>query len=202
MHRSLVLILAVGILVAFSFAGAVAQDKGLIERIAALEKELEPLKSAVIAFEGGGPNNDCPLGWGPYAPAGGRTIVGAGEHQNLDQNGKALPKYSGRPDLREEDVRDPRKNDLFPKTAGGEEKHTLMLEEMPNHGHPFTGTPVSRGGNSAGSDRVLAIGSEDRNYGSYTPSGVVGKAGGTNTGKTQPHDDMPPYIALYFCKKD
>ena len=67
---------------------------------------------AVVAFDRTG----CPSGWSSFGPAGGRTIVGAGQHTNVDENGNELPIYQ-------------------PGAAGGEEYHTLRPEEMPIHTH-------------------------------------------------------------------
>ncbi len=80
---------------------------------------------------------------------------------------------------------------------GGEETVTLSVAQMPGHGHslPYHTTGDEAPGKGHGSppspyfkDRVLIVGPLDKGSG--------------ETGGNQPHNNMPPYIALYFCKKD
>ena len=72
---------------------------------------------AVVAFEG-----SCPDGWQLFPSAGGRFIVGAGEHPN-------------RP-LRTYRVGE----------VGGEELHLLTIDELPPHSHQYTATGVLKSG--------------------------------------------------------
>jgi hypothetical protein len=73
---------------------------------------------------------------------------------------------------------------------GGEEMHTLTEAEMPSHTHAYedqlvaanVGGWLGGGGNS---------GQAWRDHGIPTSA----------TGGNQPHNNMPPYIALLFCKK-
>ena len=74
--------------------------------------------------------------------------------------------------------------------TGGEEKHTLTEQEMPQHTHK----PL--------------IGSDIMNYVDH--GGNVGTAPGGNlqgansvhsTGGGQPHNNMPPYLAVYMWKR-
>ena len=68
---------------------------------------------------------------------------------------------------------------------GGSEEHSLSLNEMPRHRH---GIPVN-----AGSGLGLVL----------RPNlGLPGATSGVEMmGSGKPHNNMPPYIALLFCKK-
>lgn len=134
-----------------------------IEKLAE-ELEARPIipSGAVVAFDRRCPDN----GWDLFDRAGGRFVVGAGHHANKDTNGQQLEIYE--------------KEFL----NGGEEKHTLTVEEMPSHSH-------SEQTHFVGAGRA---GSGDGAYGTSTaPTSPVGSS--------QPHNNMPPYIALFFCVK-
>lgn len=68
--------------------------------------------------------------------------------------------------------------------TGGEETHTLTIQEMPKHNHsiPYT---TRTGGHS---ETLL---SSDLEYSSYTGY----------TGGSQPHNNMPPYLSVYMWKR-
>ena len=82
-------------------------------------------------------------------------------------------------------------------TTGGEAKHTLSIEEMPSHNHTITlldsgdggiatdGLTVQRGyyGNGANLAQI------PQNFG-------IG-----NNGGNMPHNNMPPYLAVYMWKR-
>ncbi len=79
--------------------------------------------------------------------------------------------------------------------TGGAVSHSLSNEEMPRHSHSFVGTPATKGDNNGDKHDVGVGGS--RSYGTHTPSGTI-----SFEGEGKPHNNMSPYIALYFCKKD
>ena len=77
-------------------------------------------------------------------------------------------------------------------STGGEAEHTLTAAEAPNHSHSF--------GYHSGST----------NSGKYIASqiglGTYGSRDGyaqteNNTGGGQPHNNMPPYLAVYVWKR-
>lgn len=160
-----------------------------------LEAEFKPFREAigaVVAFDrsDAAAGGACPEGWSYFEPAGGRMIVGAGrEHENRDVAGNPLAKYAAFSD----DMTQSKAN-----AVGGEERHLLTEAEMPSHSHAFSGHPVTKGNAvpDLASPRPLSTGGAvDR--GSYAPAGDISAAGGN-----QPHNNMPPYVALYYCKRD
>jgi len=79
----------------------------------------------------------------------------------------------------------PRARSILYRTTGGEEMVTLTPEQMPVHKHRGPAAYVGAARTGRG-------------------DGAYGNASGdtTNAGGSRPHNNMPPYVALYFCKKD
>lgn len=126
----------------------------------------------------------CPAGWSLFSEAGGRFIVGAGGHTNVDENGGRLTRH-------------PSAFDLPADAVGGSETHKLTVQEMPKHRHLPHGEVDRIVGydNEGPGDRAIQTRSTDG--ASLLNSAVTSFEGGD-----QPHNNMPPYIALYFCKKE
>ena len=79
---------------------------------------------------------------------------------------------------------------------GGEQAHTLLTSELPAHNHPAFGSSNNAGQASPGGaywavDDSGAYAASSTN--SLAPQAI------TNTGGTQPHDNMSPYLTLSFC---
>lgn len=122
----------------------------------------------------------CPEGWtNMEANWRGRTIVAASSEAN--------DKYAlGR--------------------TGGAEKHTLSIDEMPAHRH---GISTSR---NAGRNIHDGLAGSQEGYGIdqvfENPVGDAGSGFGSldrileEVGRSLPHNNMPPYIALYICRKE
>lgn len=140
-------------------------------------------QGAVAAFD----LESCPDGWSDFVKAQRRMILGA-------------VKGSDRPR----------------GMQGGEEMHILTVSEIPSHQHSRgtlrmepDGRHVHRSRNESGPNGLGAI-EQGGDGGGETPVGMLsaglhlhrltGEMGAIGGGK--PHNNMPPYIALYFCKKD
>jgi len=102
----------------------------------------------------------------------GRFILGSGEGEGLSQR------------------------DIH--TSGGEETHTLTIEEMPSHNHSNN---IRRGcGNENGVGDVTSFNC-DRGHQRTQNIITIGNTGGQNDGTTKPHNNMPPYYVLTYIIK-
>lgn len=75
------------------------------------------------------------------------------------------------------------------KDTGGEEEHRLTVAELPRHSHKS----------------VSALDGQSLQWGPGShpiPTSVANKnaAADWSAGSGQPHNNMPPYIALFFCQ--
>jgi hypothetical protein len=132
---------------------------------------------AVVAFA-----KDCPkeLGWKQHSAAIGRFIVGAGTADVPWQRIGADGKWSG------ELVK------LTPHVlteTGGEENHLLTVAQMPSHSH---NTFRATGNGDSLYPKIEVMGPEHNAISAPTQ----------NAGGNQPHNIMPPFVALYFCEKE
>ena len=79
---------------------------------------------------------------------------------------------------------------------GGEQQHTLSIAELPAHGHTAQGS-----GNNG--DSVVPTGAVTGNvsgmYGPATHLTPLSPTAIQNTGGSQAHDNMQPYLTLNFC---
>ncbi len=141
------------------------------------------LQSAVVAFDRSEKEGACPQGWSLFTPAGGRVVVGAGVHRNEDMNGALLSAHTSFAENEKASI-------------GGEEVHNLSVDEMPRHNHSFASNPVTRGGWGGQATRTFAVGGSEP-VSDLVVGGTVGLNGGD-----QPHNNMPPFVALYYCKFD
>jgi hypothetical protein len=142
------------------------------------EKQLVP-KGAVLAFD---TPDACPEGWSPFVEGQSRFILGASF---------GLP------------------NDLFRAEAltdrkyrdhDGEEMVTLTEAQMPAHAHKGSTTDATWVRTTSGPD--AASFNRENNSGQGVEKKNRIPLIIASEGSDQPHPNMPPYIALYFCKKD
>lgn len=80
---------------------------------------------------------------------------------------------------------------------GGEQAHTLSIAEMPTHTHVMNAATAANGGNANGTGRVLGGG----NNVYHAPTSLTAFNAGTvaNTGGSQAHLNMQPFLTLSFC---
>lgn len=166
---------------------AAKEWQALKSRTEAFEVVLRDLTSAVIVFDR---KEGCPAGWTLFKDGHGRMIVGAGAPPNQgefanDSRGEKLEERSFR-------------------SPGGAQLHELTIDEMPRHNHE---TEFEFSANDlVGPVQVIARKIGNTGHALLTEGGL----GVSNTeisvrigpkGSGSAHNNMPPYIALYFCKK-
>lgn len=132
-------------------------------------------KGAIMAWAG--TLEDVPEGW----------AVCDGENGTPDLRGKFLLGVSNAHDL---------------GSTGGEEKHTLTINELPSHSHEErVGSPgnvntykiaYGSGSETTAASRVVSI---------SNPTATSSAVTTMLTGFSQPHNNMPPYYTLYYIMK-
>lgn len=80
---------------------------------------------------------------------------------------------------------------------GGEQAHTLSIAEMPTHTHALNASTSASGGSDDPTGRFL--GSANNLY--HAPASLTSMNAGTiaNTGGSQPHLNMQPFLTISFC---
>jgi len=142
---------------------------------------LTNLAGLVAAFD---QSEGCPEGWTEFTEASGRMIIGVGQG-SIDQIGdQDIPLTLRR-------WRD----------FGGEETHALRANEMPAHRHGIRGL-----GNIDGEGTNIRADSLSLVDGGYSRGVIATIDQGYTDVEGQPiadpHNNMPPYVALFFCEKD
>ena len=81
--------------------------------------------------------------------------------------------------------------------AVGEQAHTLTQSEMPQHFHAVNVSSTASGGVDNPTNNFL--GSANNLYHSPTAQTTMNPGTIGNTGGSQPHQNMQPYLTLSFC---
>ena len=79
----------------------------------------------------------------------------------------------------------------------GEETHTLAANEMPQHDHFEVATSSSANQSTPGGNRLATT--TDNIYGARSGSGTLNTGSIVNTGGSQAHENMQPFLAVNFC---
>jgi hypothetical protein len=126
-------------------------------------------------------------GWSAFDAAGGRFIVGAGAHPPNPGVSKPYAAFT---------TEGAQPSTGFEKSTGGKEKHSLSEAQLPRHSHKVyrhAGGETQEGNPGVG--WVPGAGSADSKtfVKDNWQTGIVGN--------NEAFDTIPPYIALYYCKK-
>ena len=83
--------------------------------------------------------------------------------------------------------------------AGGEQAHTLLISELPTHIHAVNGSSLD--GDQAAPANNLLAGTATAQLYTSTVSNLTTLLPGTvaNTGSSQAHQNMQPFLTLNFC---
>ncbi len=159
----------------------------------------EPFVAEIRIFAG----NFAPRGWafcnGQLLPIAQNTALFSLIGTTYGGDGRsttALPNLKGRAPMHP--GRGPGLTSRRLGQRGGTEMVTLTEAQMPNHTHTLSATSEVANVQSPGTDRALARTSGGLSYQSNASSNLVDMAALPNTGGSQPHNNMQPFLAMNF----
>jgi len=174
-----------------ALAALVASQTGLINALTTDMKNTIPAVAddantrSVIAFTADKGEKTCPKSWKPFEPAKDRFIVGAG--------GK-YPVFS---------IANP-----LDDSTGGSPEVTLTEAQMPMHRHKILAAGNSTDASPTSSTSILRTATKAQGLPNDNIAYVLRgssdepKLGRTSqAGSSEPHPNIPPYIALVYCQK-
>jgi microcystin-dependent protein len=82
---------------------------------------------------------------------------------------------------------------------GGEQAHTLSIAEIPTHVHAFNASTNVAAANTGPNGNYLAQSSGEFLYGAASNPVAMAPTAIGNTGGSQAHQNLQPYLALTFC---
>jgi microcystin-dependent protein len=84
---------------------------------------------------------------------------------------------------------------------GGEQSHTVSISELPTHTHVLqaSSSPANASPPSPQNATILADSAPGQAYGSPAGLAAMGPSHVTNTGGSQAHLNMEPFLVLSFC---
>lgn len=138
-------------------------------------------------------------GWAEYEHGYGRMIVGAGKPTQKHYQTSSYPYWQPYHLPKTEQNR--KKLEVYEvEASGGEERVVLENDQMPKHKHAISGigNANNKGAHILGENLVLAPQGQGYSRGVI---GTIGRGFTHFSDGDQPHNNMPPYIALYYCKK-
>lgn len=84
--------------------------------------------------------------------------------------------------------------------SGGEQAHTLSIAEIPRHTHTLNHSTSAASTNTPAANTALGDQAQEDIYREAAGGGLTAMTAGTiaNVGGSQAHNNMQPYLALYF----
>ncbi len=91
----------------------------------------------------------------------------------------------------------PQGNTYIQGQVAGEETVTVQISQMPAHTHILAGQTGAGSQSGPGSGYWASSGLEQ--FSTATPNNTMASASIRNSGGSQPHDNMPPYLVVNFA---